>query len=671
MLYIALMKTILILIICIWLGKSQNNFAQSNSINIHDSQEVELHLSQLTSNLEQIEYLKTIAIELRLKNPNLAMQYCTKGLLLLQKTSGIPNRDHLNADLLLTRADIYLGSRADDSALIKIKQLRQVFSLDATQQVWAYGIEGDVYSYAPETYEKAANVYFQAIEILDKNENKYYRARIYNGLGGLYHVQGDRLIATQYYQKAAMLREELKDWSGLAPVYNNLGVVFRQEQQYDSARYYYLKGIEIREIIKDTAGIGGLLNNMGVMYHFLQKYDTAIIYYQKALKLGIQSKDTADIFTSELNIAGAYIKLEQFASAKIHLERANSIAVGNTYDANKERLKYTYSIFYAKQGDYENAYAKMKEYLVFYKNLKKRETRELTNEIEAKYQNKKKEQEITILKQKRALQAATLQKRDLEITVQKKLRNWLILGTILLSMLIGIIWFFYKKQQHINSLLAKQKKAIEAQNKEKEVLLKEVHHRVKNNLQIISSLLNIQSRRIDHEPSKAAFKEIRNRIKSIALIHQKLYMNDDIANIDVANYIQELVYNIMRSYSGQTKTIELEFELQSLNLNLTTAVSLGLIVNELVSNCFKYAFVNTQKGKITIGLKQLNKQKYSLTVADDGQGVTTDILEKQRRSYGLSMILSLAKKMNGSFRFSPANTGALAEVEFENMEQQE
>ncbi|MCP4440855.1 MAG: tetratricopeptide repeat protein [Aureispira sp.] len=642
--------------------------AQNDSIDITQPKAVATYLVQMSSPVAQIGYLKTIARQLRLKKPSLAMQYCTEGLVLLQQLHNVENKNYLNADLLLTRADIYLGGGSYDTALVEVQKLKKIFPLDDMQQVWAGAIEGDVYGYQ-EVYEKASNAYFQALKILDKQDDLSLRSRIYNGMGTVYHVQADRPMAAKYYKKALDIRQERKEWSRMAPLYNNLGVLFRQEEQYDSAKYYYLEGIRVRQMIKDTAGIGGILNNLGAMYYFLGKYDTAITYYHDARELGVQSRDTSDIFTAELNLGGTYIKLEEYAKAKKYLEQAAISAEGNTHDVNEERLKYIYSVFYEKQGDYKNAYAKLKDYIIYYQKIKKRETRELTKDMEAKYENTKKEQEITILKQKRELQAATLQKKDLEITVQKKLRNWLILGTVLLLGLIGIIWTFYKKQQHINALLEEQKKAIEAQNKEKEVLLKEVHHRVKNNLQIISSLLNIQSRRIDHAPSKAAFKEIRNRIKSIALIHQKLYMNDDIANIDVVTYIQELVRNIMRSYSGQGKQLELDFDLKPLQLSLTTAVSLGLIVNELVSNCFKYAFVDAQKGKITISLDVVEGNKYLLSVADNGQGVDADILEQKRRSYGLSMILSLAKKMNGMFRLGPTKIGTLAEVEFENIEQ--
>jgi two-component sensor histidine kinase/putative methionine-R-sulfoxide reductase with GAF domain len=188
---------------------------------------------------------------------------------------------------------------------------------------------------------------------------------------------------------------------------------------------------------------------------------------------------------------------------------------------------------------------------------------------------------------------------------------------------------------------------LEASLQEKEVLLKEVHHRVKNNLQIISSLLSLQSKYIMDERDFDIFRESRDRVKSMSLAHERLYQSPDLAQIDFAEYIRDLVAHSFRSYRDRSALITLRIDADDVSPGLDTAIPCGLIINELVSNALKHAFPDNRKGEIRIGLHSENGQTI-LTVSDDGVGFPADLDFRDTDSLGLQLVTTLVEQLEGS-----------------------
>ena len=156
---------------------------------------------------------------------------------------------------------------------------------------------------------------------------------------------------------------------------------------------------------------------------------------------------------------------------------------------------------------------------------------------------------------------------------------------------------------------------------EKEVLMQEIHHRVKNNLQVVSSLLSIQSRHLTDNQAIEAIKEGQNRVKTMGLIHQSLYQENDFRGVNMKNYISKLIKNLFNSYNIQPEKIQLKTEIKELNLDIDTVVPLGLIINELVTNALKYAFPEDKKGIIWVKTN-LENERFILQVYDDGVGAS-------------------------------------------------
>jgi PAS domain S-box-containing protein len=193
----------------------------------------------------------------------------------------------------------------------------------------------------------------------------------------------------------------------------------------------------------------------------------------------------------------------------------------------------------------------------------------------------------------------------------------------------------------------KMEDAVNASLREKDALLREVHHRVKNNLQVICSLLSLQSRHITDQSALAAFKESESRVRSMALVHEKLYMTRDFGLIDFATYVRSLAPELLRSYKVEQDTVRLKMELDDVRLGIDVAIPLGMIMNELVSNCLKHAFPEGRKGEIAIELRSGPGGSVTLSVRDDGVGFSDGVDFRSVKSMGMEMVSTLVEQLEG------------------------
>jgi len=213
----------------------------------------------------------------------------------------------------------------------------------------------------------------------------------------------------------------------------------------------------------------------------------------------------------------------------------------------------------------------------------------------------------------------------------------------------------------------KAENKIKASLKEKEVLLREIHHRVKNNLQIVSTLLALQSSDITDPKILENYRESENRIQSIALIHEKMYQSSDISSIDFTSYIKSLINDLMYSYGADSKNIKAVIDTGNFLLSIETVQPLGLIINELVSNSFKYAFKNRKEGIITVKLEKINSNRFKLTVSDNGVGLPENLDFRNTNSLGLQLVNELVKQIDGTIEFNN-DGGTEFKIIFKEME---
>ena len=196
---------------------------------------------------------------------------------------------------------------------------------------------------------------------------------------------------------------------------------------------------------------------------------------------------------------------------------------------------------------------------------------------------------------------------------------------------------------------------IEASLEEKEILLKEIHHRVKNNLFVVSSLLELQSDRIADAQVVQVFEESQNRIYSMALIHEQLYRSTDLAHVDLSEYLKALVRHLSESYNVDSKQISCEFNLEAIALNLESAHPCGLIVNELVANAFKHAFRDRLEGKICLNLHKNAREQIVVIIEDNGVGLGPDFDFRSCESLGMQLVCTLTKQLEGTIKIEKSH----------------
>jgi PAS domain S-box-containing protein len=208
------------------------------------------------------------------------------------------------------------------------------------------------------------------------------------------------------------------------------------------------------------------------------------------------------------------------------------------------------------------------------------------------------------------------------------------------------------QQASLREQLERHTKQLEASLQEKELLLKEIHHRVKNNMQVVSSLLNLQAELIEEEETREMFLESRHRIRSMALVHERLYQTADFAGVDFGEYLRKLTSDLYHAYKDRAARVSVQVDVRDVVLGMDLAVPCGLIVNELVSNAFKHAFPQQREGKIRISLYE-QQRDYVLIVEDDGVGLSCDVDFQNPDSLGLQLVLTLVEQMEGEIEVGP------------------
>ena len=490
--------------------------------------------------------------------------------------------------------------------------------------------------------EKASKLYFEAIDLCETHDLDYI-ASIFHSLGIMFHTTDNYENAQQYYTLSLEKAREQQDSLLIKKCLINLGSVNSSLNQYDKAEAYMKESLEIplrKEMDYATYG------NLGYLYVKEERFDEAISVLLKA------TKETEDNPGADLNLyflLHAKTMAKDSSNMKLPLQRAKNAAASGNYGLRDQSLLLrNIADYLAFIGKYEEALSYRDQYIQVFEEIKEKQRDQIVLETEAKYETEKKDAQLQLL----ALENEKAEQ-------QQKLYLYLAIAGICMAALIG--FFFYKNQKK-NQLLAKQKQLLEVAVDEKNVLLKETHHRVKNSFQIVSSLLYLQSENLQDSDAQKALQEAQNRVRSMVLIHQKLYSKEQLIGIDTEEYLTDLVKDILESHQDASQQIHSEIHIDPLVLDIETITPLGLIVNELVTNVLKHAFT-TSENNMQLDLKLQKKETILvLEVQDNGKGMPSEIKES---SFGIQLIKSLAKKLKGQLTYSknrPQGTIARLEI---------
>ena len=297
-------------------------------------------------------------------------------------------------------------------------------------------------------------------------------------------------------------------------------------------------------------------------------------------------------------------------------------------------------------GNFKDAYKHLLNYNLYHEMVMKEDRLQQMDRLEIVYDTKEKERKIDLLKVKEEVNTLKINDQSRKILIYTIVTGFLII-------LLVVVVFSYRK-------IAIKEKELQAKNSiinitllEKEALLKEIHHRVKNNLQVISSLLSVQSRYITDEKAFEAIKEGRNRVNAMAIIHQGLYNQTDLRSLSSAEYITQLAAHLFKSYNIDGNKIKFNKSIEDVRLDIDKLIPIGLILNEAISNALKHAFEN-KEGTITVTLKSENSGLL-LEITDDGKGLPKNFAIEEYSSLGMKLIKLFTEKLKGQLACISSN----------------
>ncbi|MGI4870883.1 MAG: tetratricopeptide repeat-containing sensor histidine kinase [Janthinobacterium lividum] len=349
-------------------------------------------------------------------------------------------------------------------------------------------------------------------------------------------------------------------------------------------------------------------------------------------------------------LSQVYIATHQFAKARIYLNQA--FVTGGDIAPLTENVTFYLLLFKvdSAQGNLTDALTHYQHYKVLNDSIFNSKSSLVIANLRMQYSTEKREHSLALLTKQNFVQRASLRQRELQ-------RNALFGGALLLALLLGLGYNRYRLKQRSNRLLEAQQVEINHQNmtlaralEEKEWMLKEIHHRVKNNLQLISSLLYSQSNYLQDKAALSAIRQSQNRVHSMALIHQKLYQGTQLASVPMQAYVHEIVSYLIASFESQA-FVQAQIAVTDVALDVSLAVPVGLILNEAITNSLKYAFPAQQPGILQIELTYVN-QTYRLTIGDNGVGLPPDFDPTRNGTLGMSLIRGLSKQIDGQLQIT-------------------
>ncbi len=610
--------------------------------------------------------------------PKLALEFLTNGNKHLVRTTAWY---HLGSCLLLM-AKSFNRLEISDSALWYFRKAEETYNKLSSYYNWATYIEMGTFFGSADNHEEARKYFEKAYQLTKQGPN-----RINHGLT-MYNL-------ASFYSKRNMTAEFARLYNEQQEYYNNSKKDFSKDPVHNFLKMDWgdktlEQKVEFLLSVKKTLLAQGLIMNsstineeVALLYENEKRYEDALKYIQESIELSKRDSSFANQYIYSkvayrlLKNAGkqeeAIAMADKMIALKDSVTRMQNLQLAMELDArylsekkekeiellnaNNEIARKEIALLNSQkkltdvellhQFELQKALARENELMDSVVAQEKRNNELLSRENELKRSELQKE---TALK-------ASLDRENNLKTVQlekeKNTRTGLIVAAGLLLLAGGIILFQYRKQRLKN-------KVIQKQSDDMQVLMKEIHHRVKNNLQVISSLLDLQSMTIADNQASEAVKEGKNRVQSMALIHQNLYSEGNIKGIRTKEYISNLLQSLCDSYNITNDKVKVRTDIDDLNLDVDTMIPLGLVLNELVSNSLKYAFKNGVGGELNVVLKK-QPEHLLLRVSDNGSGYPVGVSVKDGKSFGMKMIRAFAQKLKANLNIYN-NNGAVTEM---------
>ncbi len=512
----------------------------------------------------------------------------------------------------------------------------------------------------------------EALKIAQKLGDKKRIANAYYLMGCEEQILEKYSESLQHLQIAYKIFEELKMYKKLIKSTLKMGQLFSSKLDPNSSIKYYQKTLFLaRKYNYEEYQAYALTSIASIQGYELNDYKNSLENYKKGNEISQKLGMEQNLQSANLNMAGIYKKIKQYDKALKMLERvliyfkkkdsydeyAQAMAIGKISEVFYEQKKYAKAEQKIKESlNLANQQNQSLEMRVDYTDLL-RKINEAQNNIPAAYETQKKWRVLydTLTNQNARKTVATLQTQFETVQKETQIKEldeqnhaqqtqliWAISGlTVLLISLIGGYYLYQKLNQN--------KLKVEEQSQQLTTMMKELHHRVKNNLAIVSSLLSMQSNRLEDKNAAKAVREGQMRVQAMSLIHQRLYKTDDVSTVNIKDYFTELAESLMQAYGYSSDDFELNIEVKNPALDVDLAIPLGLIVNELITNSFKYAYEGIAHPSLNIYLK--NDKDITLKVQDNGIGIDEELVRQKSNSFGQKLIKGLSKQLKGTYKF--------------------
>lgn len=476
---------------------------------------------------------------------------------------------------------------------------------------------------------KSFKASLKALEIYERMGQVERQSASYVQIASNYISDEDYATAIVYLKKAKQVYAASGNDLNLALTMINLGEAFRLSEQLDSSATYLKNAIDLNSTLQNDIIHGYASGNLGMVYSKEGKFANAKLNLENSISILSRLGDpySTSVYISELGTI--YDKENNLNVSESKYLEALAIAKNANLKEQIRDISALLSRFYEERKKFDSALTYQKQFQIYQDSLINKQNIQNIEQLKAGYEIGQRESEILRLNEVGAN--------------RKRITIGLIIGICVLGLFMYLIY-------RANKRLSRQKEVIEAREKEKALLLRELNHRVKNNLQMISSLLNLQSNELSGHPAEEALITGQYRVEALSLVHRKLYQEGVESKVELKEYVEELVLGLFHSYHINFAP---EIDIADLTVGIDTAVPLALIINELITNAIKYAFNTNETPSLKVTISKV-KDQIELEIVDNGPGFT----EKERsksNSLGLKLVTSLATQLGGDLQLLDYN----------------
>lgn len=575
------------------------------------------------------------------RKPKLSIDLFNKSATLSSKIDykkGAARSYHLMAQLLLRQGQ-------QDSALSLLEESTLLYTAiaDSISLGKVLLSEGDVFLQKRE-YEIAFQKYIGSLKILENQNDQKALVTIMRRMGDFLWKTDEDEKAMQYFTDALNLSKSMKDTAYMVQLYISMGNLSSKTKRLEQSLNYFDSVLSNQNHLSYRQK-SAVYNSLGIVNYDSGMYEQALNLHLKSRELKEYLGDSVGLANTWLNLGNTFKELNKPANAeaallkslelakRLNIREVIRISLLNLSRIQEENHSYQLALYY------DNLYDSIDQ--LMFNEEKTKQLTQIREELDAE----KREAEIKLLKKNEEIQKA-------ESSARLQQRNYLIGATVLLMIIVGLVYVAYQQKKKSNSLLSEQNEIIARREKEKELLLHEVNHRVKNNLQMVSGLLRLQSHNLQDEKAAEAVKEGQTRVEALTLIHKKIFENSDHTKIITSEYFKELVENLLLSTA---LPIQSKMNLDDIELDVDQAVPVALIVNELITNALKYAFHSGKEGVLEFSLVKKGEEEVELSLQDNGDKSFNPDLLKESRSFGINLVYTLAAQLKGSLSLDNSN----------------